>query len=694
MLAGFCSAPARAQSSVYDWTGFYAGVHAGGAWGKTKGTDDTFSVIPDIISQKQQGGFGGGQFGYQQQFGRVVWGSEFSASYGSVRGSNDCFVNAASILNPGETLNCKSKQDWTLLFLNRLGYAFGDGRLLSYLSGGIVLSQLGVTKRFDDGILPETWTSRQFQYGAGLGAGFQYALGQGYFFGVEYFYTRFFNQDYSSIGDCGCTALTNQGLSEQSLRVSLNYTFGNPPSQRAPASDRAAAGIYDWTGFYVGLNAGAEEAKKNGAYSLFLAKTSQSFNGGLAGLQFGYNHQFDRVVLGAEFSGSWNGANGDKSCVVGDVGGPPPDEISCKVKQNWNALFLTRLGYAFDDGRLLPYVVGGVALTQLQSQFSAEFGGGALVLQSGERKNMVGGVLGAGLQYALGNGLSVGVEYLYTRYGNADFSGIATINGVPVGVAVDQSDLTNHAVRVVANYKFNDVPMLSNGRTNASVYNWTGFYAGLNLGQDWSRAVGSDQAASPLGDITTQKFAGQFGGGQLGYNHQFGRIVFGGEFSVSLGNMRNSSDCFQTASLAAGSGVDFNCRIKEDWSGRYLTRLGYAFEDGRLLPYVLGGIGLANVKVNREFTDSTVFPSESAQWGQSKILAGAVFGAGLQYALGNNLSFGAEYLYTRYGMQQFTPHTTGDFFVPSFPATFTQDMSSQSVRFVLNYKFDGTAPGR
>ena len=71
---------------------------------------------------------------------------------------------------------------------------------------------------------------------------------------------------------------------------------------------------------------------------------------------------------------------------------------------------------------------------------------------------MAGGVIGAGFQYAFGNGLSAGVEYLYTRYGSADFSGGVTANGIPVpgGVAVDQSGLSSQAVRFVANYKFND----------------------------------------------------------------------------------------------------------------------------------------------------------------------------------------------------------------------------------------------
>ena len=249
MLAGFFSAPARAQS-VYDWTGFYAGVHAGNAWGQMKGTDDIQSSFPQITNQTLRGGYGGGQFGYQQQFGRVVWGTEVSGSYGNVRGSGDCFPNSSDFLFPGETLDCKSKQDWSFQWLNRLGFAVGDGRLLPYVSAGLVLSRVDLTRRFDDGILPETWSTRQFQFGGSFGTGFQYALGGGYFFGVDYFYTQFFNQDFSSIGDCGCTALTNQALTSQSLRFSLNYTFGSPPAavtDLRAEHPNASGGIYDWS---------------------------------------------------------------------------------------------------------------------------------------------------------------------------------------------------------------------------------------------------------------------------------------------------------------------------------------------------------------------------------------------------------------------------------------------------------------
>lgn len=72
---------APALAAVYDWTGFYIGVNAGVGIGRDRfqhdflgaGSPYTFYVAP-------QGGFGGGQIGYNWQtgsmFGPIVFGLE------------------------------------------------------------------------------------------------------------------------------------------------------------------------------------------------------------------------------------------------------------------------------------------------------------------------------------------------------------------------------------------------------------------------------------------------------------------------------------------------------------------------------------------------------------------------------------------------------------------------------------------
>jgi outer membrane immunogenic protein len=694
-LGGLIPASASAQSGIYNWTGFYGGLHAGGAFSQTKGSDEFFDPPTEITRQNMHGAFGGAQFGYNYQFGRVVWGAELSGSYGQINGSGDCFTNSASLLAGGESLDCHARQDWNLQLLSKLGYAFGDGRLLPYVTGGVVLSRLSVMKDDLNNPIPPattTWGGAHMQPGMGLGAGFQYALGNGFSVGVEYLYTTFLNQDHSSIATCDCVILADQNLTTQSVRVVLNYTFGSPQpvsANTAAIPGHAASGIYDWTGLYIGGHAGGEWASRAGSTNGdFFDVTKQNLSGALGGVQLGYNHQFGHVVLGAELSGSWSKLDNTNFCFQTNPVAPG-EEASCRAQVDRSAQFVTRLGYAFDDGRLLPYVVGGVAIAHMNLHFTDAFlGAGAF--EWGGAKIMTGAVFGAGVQYAIGNGYSLGLEYLYTRYGSQDFSSQSTFNGAPFFSSYDRSDLTSQTLRVVANYKFGDAPISDRERAGKRFYDWTGFYIGAHAGRGWGSATGFDEIANsppvPPGDASAQTIRGTFGGAQLGYNHQFGRVVLGSELSASLGGLGGNQDCFATAAIF-GFPDSFNCRVKQQWSGQMLTRLGYAFDEGRMLPYILGGVSLAKFNVTHEISDP-IFGS--ASWGDSRVHAGPVFGFGFQYALQNDLSLGIEYLYTPYGTQRYTSDVSGPFApAPNFPGAFTQNLTSNSIRVVLNYKFDG-----
>jgi outer membrane immunogenic protein len=77
---GYKDGPAYVLAN--SWTGFYVGVHLGGAWGNTKVTDvDLFnspdgSRTPQTFSLGTDGVFGGVQLGYNWQHGHIVLGIE------------------------------------------------------------------------------------------------------------------------------------------------------------------------------------------------------------------------------------------------------------------------------------------------------------------------------------------------------------------------------------------------------------------------------------------------------------------------------------------------------------------------------------------------------------------------------------------------------------------------------------------
>jgi opacity protein-like surface antigen len=95
------------------------------------------------------------------------------------------------------------------------------------------------------------------------------------------------------------------------------------------------------------------------------------------------------------------------------------------------------------------------------------------------------------------------------------------------------------------------------------------------------------------------------------------------------------------------------CQDRHDWSAQFVTRFGSALGDGRMLPYVLGGVALSHLSFNRQIASNVV-----ETWSASNQLSGVVLGGGLQYGLGPNVSVGAEYLHTSYGTQDFSTRET------------------------------------
>ena len=92
----------------------------------------------------------------------------------------------------------------------------------------------------------------------------------------------------------------------------------------------------------------------------------------------------------------------------------------------------------------------------------------------------------------------------------------------------------------------------------ASVYNWNGFYAGLNIGYEW-------------GKVTNSGFnpGGVAGGGQLGYNWQIGQFVLGGETDIQ-------------ASAADDTFAPY--KFSNPWFGTLRGRAGFAINNVLLSP--------------------------------------------------------------------------------------------------------------
>ncbi len=160
------------------------------------------------------------------------------------------------------------------------------------------------------------------------------------------------------------------------------------------------ASAYDWTGFYAGASVayGWGELEYIGPAST----TTDTINGVLGGVQAGYNYDFGGFVLGVEGDLQLGGVSFSEDF------GP----VTLDRSLQYFGTVRARAGMTFD--RFMPYVTGGLA-----------FGGGKMeasgLLVGSDEQTHLGWTLGAGLEYAVSDTISVKGEYLYTDLGEKTY---------------------------------------------------------------------------------------------------------------------------------------------------------------------------------------------------------------------------------------------------------------------------------
>ena len=214
------------------------------------------------------------------------------------------------------------------------------------------------------------------------------------------------------------------------------------PYTKAPPMMQAA--VYDWTGFYIGGNAGWGNSHNswnllNLDGSTFGSEGSNNADGGFAGGQIGYRWQAGTWVFGVEAQGDWADFRGSNvSPIFGD---------NNRSKLDAFGLFTGQIGYAWNN--VLAYVKGGAAVVDNRYDIST-LGGGALIGSSSSNTNW-GGTVGAGIEVGFAPNWTVGVEYDHI------FLQDRTVNFATPGGFFLQSDSIRQDVDLVSvrlNYKF------------------------------------------------------------------------------------------------------------------------------------------------------------------------------------------------------------------------------------------------
>jgi outer membrane immunogenic protein len=217
----------------------------------------------------------------------------------------------------------------------------------------------------------------------------------------------------------------------------------------------------------------------------------------------------------------------------------------------------------------------------------------------------------------------------------------------------------------------------------APLYNWTGFYIGLNAGYSWGRQD-NDLVATATGTTifsNSDHLNGFIGGGQIGYNWQVNQWVLGLEADFQGSGQKGDGTFFIAAipgiETVGTPAITFNYTDKLDWFGTVRGRIGYAMgATGNWLPYVTGGWAYGHGEISGTTTSLGVATSFSG----SQDYSGWTVGGGVEWAFLNNWSAKVEYLYIDFGDG------------PTVPVSATRDivsgkMTDNILRAGLNYKF-------
>jgi outer membrane immunogenic protein len=211
---------------------------------------------------------------------------------------------------------------------------------------------------------------------------------------------------------------------------------------------------------------------------------------------------------------------------------------------------------------------------------------------------------------------------------------------------------------------------------------WTGGYIGVVGGYGWGDADFSADSfltgtSTPSGDPTVEDSIDMEGfllGGQLGYDFDLGNgFVLGVAGDMSWSDI-NGETCVETGGCT-GLATDSYASSDINWLATIRARAG--FSTGSLLIYGTGGLAIADADASVTFVESSTDPARS----DSNTHIGWVIGAGAEFMVTENMSFGAEYLHVDLGSEDYA------FAGPTVDILADTDLTVDIVRASLNLRF-------
>ncbi len=228
---------------AYNWTGFYIGGTAGGAWGNFNPATSTVTVpvgeinadVPAINAAGMQSirpaGFTGGlEAGYNWQPSQFLFGLEGDIESFHLSGS----ASTGPVVYHGGagtfTINANASTDWLATARGRLGYVAGTW--LFYATGGFAFTDLHGNFSFSETAFggSESASLSSSKVGYTVGGGVEASLSRQWSVKAEYLFVDFGNVSATGTAAGGVLVPTypfthTVDLKANLARVGLNYHF-------------------------------------------------------------------------------------------------------------------------------------------------------------------------------------------------------------------------------------------------------------------------------------------------------------------------------------------------------------------------------------------------------------------------------------------------------------------------------------
>jgi opacity protein-like surface antigen/outer membrane receptor protein involved in Fe transport len=505
-------------AAVWSWTGFYFGGNVGYSGGRFN-TDTTFSdsslgtaLLAISSSIKRDGMLGGGQAGYNWQWGIWLAGVEADLAFAHQR-TMTALVCPGAICNPAigldahELLTHEHNLDWFGTVRGRLGVIITPD-MVAYATGGLAYgvvehlgtiygSGIGVDANGNPAVVfaGNEFFSREMKLGWALGTGVEAHLGGPWTAKLEYLHLDLGAESETVNNPQNSTPTTivfNSRITENLVRLGINYKF-DPYASYAPVykpvstSERPdkprrnekaliiapwtssgwTLSAWTWTGFYLGANVGYGMGKYRtdalfsdqiGA-NIFATSSSDVASGFLGGAQSGYNWQLRNWVGGIETDVQFvdRGASPIFVCPATACNpfGPVGAALDQGFKMQWFATLRGRFGVTLTPDILL-YATGGGAFAEIVpagTVSSFDPTGAAAITNFYTLHTKAGWTAGAGIEAHLGGAWTAKVEYLHLDFGTVSSTAVNDV-GSPLIVVDLNSRITENIVRVGLNYKF------------------------------------------------------------------------------------------------------------------------------------------------------------------------------------------------------------------------------------------------